>query len=349
VRKIFFYAIIFASLTATCAFGWVTKTVYKLVPVGLPEINKKDLAIKYVKAQSPAGKAGLELGDEIYRINNKYIYDITKYASLTEELSPGQGIVLEIKRNKKIKKFNIITDENGSLGYDILPEEFWSTVIKDKSIFYIARQAVGSQDKGIIITVKNGNLKDEIGVCGLAVEITNSTDQPVKISPANISAESKRTKLEQLTPAQVLDMEFPALNRKVQMYVKEHNIAADNEAIMQGVRDIAKQKGYEITTDSSDPIQASFQRQILTQTIVLSPDFTSTAKARGIEQDLQEYNTSLCQLNKQIIPNKEIAPDESANFLVFFDNAPRASIVALTFLIDEQEVKFSFIQGEEIK
>jgi S1-C subfamily serine protease len=66
-----------------------------------------EVEIVYVEKDSPAYEAGLEIGDVILKINGEKVISTSFLASEIREKKPGEKIVLEIKRDSKIKKIEV--------------------------------------------------------------------------------------------------------------------------------------------------------------------------------------------------------------------------------------------------
>ena len=98
-------SILFTLFVSTPIFGWITKTSYILVPMGFSELDKKDVTIKHVDLDSPASRAGLKIGDEIYKINKKRVNNIEQLKEESRKIAPikGQDVEIEVRREGEIK------------------------------------------------------------------------------------------------------------------------------------------------------------------------------------------------------------------------------------------------------
>lgn len=87
--------------------------------IGTTRVAKK-LKINRIKTDSPAYKAGLNVHDEIVKINDQKVKDLTKFM---ESKDAGDQIKVEICRDGNVKKFLVVLEKNPHTTYKLTPQK----------------------------------------------------------------------------------------------------------------------------------------------------------------------------------------------------------------------------------
>lgn len=114
IQGIFFavpYKLAHKVMQKIIATGRVTRGWLGISTNSVNSANSKGIVIDAVEANSPAQKAGLQIGDTIYQIEDEIITTVTQALDLVAETSPGDKLVFKIFRKNKLLEISITIEE----------------------------------------------------------------------------------------------------------------------------------------------------------------------------------------------------------------------------------------------
>lgn len=140
-----------------------------------------ELTISKLTDNSPAMNSGLQIGDEILKVNGSKVYTATD-VSLSVKLSKGDDVSFLVKRNGLNEEITLkpeLSERNGSEVYLV---GFNYTPVTDPSIFQSIKQAfketyslVGQTYKSLkLIATGNVNIKTDVGGPITIIKISTS-------------------------------------------------------------------------------------------------------------------------------------------------------------------------------
>ncbi len=89
-----------------------TTLTYKVSLGIMPDLGHKGPGVKVAKVTKdrPGYYGGLQVGDEIVKINDIEVNDLYEYTKILGKHKKGDSVVLTVKRDKKTLKMNITFD-----------------------------------------------------------------------------------------------------------------------------------------------------------------------------------------------------------------------------------------------
>jgi len=194
MKKAFFFLMLIALVVSSDAQPARRPKAIILKPIGIVELNDKDLTIKEIAPDSPAQRGGLQVGDRIERVNRKRFRsreELLKYLNALEET---KDIVFRVKRGRKTKNITLLPkEEKPLLGFSCAPKKYYTLEKRAKQTHAYLK------GKKCAVSISTPTIRPG-GLLYATLEIENLSDEKTRFEPREARALADDAPLKWLTP-----------------------------------------------------------------------------------------------------------------------------------------------------